>query len=66
VGPYRGGDGDWSRTGSLSDDWKPGVKDLMERFVDRLPGSRVEEKEYTLAWHYRQAEPDLACSGSRS
>ncbi len=52
--------GDWSRTGNLSDDWKPGVKDLMERFVDRLPGSRVEEKEFTLAWHYRQAEPDLA------
>ena len=52
--------GEWTRTGSLSDDWKPGVKDLMERFVDRLPGSRVEEKEFTLAWHYRQAEPDLA------
>ena len=52
--------GDWAATGALFDDWKPGVRDLMERYVDRLPGARVEEKEFSLAWHYRLAEPDLA------
>jgi len=52
--------GDWVVTGALFDDWKPGVRDLMERYVDRLPGARVEEKEFALAWHYRLAEPDLA------
>ena len=52
--------GDWAVTGALFDDWKPGVRDLMERYVDRLPGARVEEKEFALAWHYRLAEPDLA------
>jgi trehalose 6-phosphate synthase/phosphatase len=52
--------GDWAVTGALFDDWKPGVRDLMERYVDRLPGARVEEKEFAIAWHYRQAEPDLA------
>jgi trehalose 6-phosphate synthase/phosphatase len=36
------------------------VRDLMERYVDRLPGARVEEKEFAMAWHYRLAEPDLA------
>ena len=52
--------GDWAPTGALFDDWKPGVRDLMQRFVDRLPGARIEEKEFALAWHYRLAEPDLA------
>jgi trehalose 6-phosphate synthase/phosphatase len=52
--------GDWVATGALFDDWKPGVRDLMERYVDRLPGARVEEKEFALAWHYRLGEPDLA------
>lgn len=47
-------------TGALFNDWKPGVRDLMEQYVDRLPGARVEEKEFALAWHYRLAEPDLA------
>jgi trehalose 6-phosphate synthase/phosphatase len=52
--------GDWVVTGALFDDWKPAVRDLMTRFVDRLPGAQVEEKEFALAWHYRLAEPDLA------
>jgi trehalose 6-phosphate synthase/phosphatase len=52
--------GNWAATGALFDDWKPGVRDLMERYVDRLPGARVEEKEFALAWHYRLGEPDLA------
>jgi len=28
--------------------------------VDRLPEALLEEKEFSLAWHYRQADPDLA------
>jgi trehalose 6-phosphate synthase/phosphatase len=31
----------------------------MELYVDRLPGAFIEEKELTLAWHYRQADVDL-------
>ena len=26
--------------------------------VDRTPGSLVEEKEYSLVWHYRMADPE--------
>ncbi|MCA1685747.1 MAG: bifunctional alpha,alpha-trehalose-phosphate synthase (UDP-forming)/trehalose-phosphatase, partial [Planctomycetia bacterium] len=37
----RGRGGDWGVAGALFDDWKPGVRDLMERYVDRLPGARV-------------------------
>jgi trehalose 6-phosphate synthase/phosphatase len=52
--------GDWAATGAHVDDWKPGVRELMERYVARLPGAWIEEKEFALAWHYRLADPDLA------
>ena len=48
--------GDWAVTGAFFDNWKPGVRDLMERYVDRLPG-QIEEKEFawpgTIAWPSR-------------
>jgi trehalose 6-phosphate synthase/phosphatase len=52
---------DWAAALSVSSDWKPKVRGLMELFVERLPGAMLEEKDFTLAWHYRRADPDLAC-----
>jgi trehalose 6-phosphate synthase/phosphatase len=40
-------------------DWKPTVMPILEHFVDRTPGSFVEEKKYTLVWHYRMADPEF-------
>jgi trehalose 6-phosphate synthase/phosphatase len=40
-------------------DWKPTVLPILEHFVDRTPGSFVEEKKYALVWHYRMAEPEF-------
>ncbi len=57
--------GDWATAGQLSADWKPKVRELMELYVDRLPGASVEEGEYTLSWHYRRAEPELAALRAR-
>ena len=28
--------------------------------MDRLPGALLEEKEFSLAWHYRRADPEQA------
>jgi len=42
-----------------STDWKPTVMPILEHFVDRTPGSFVEEKKYALVWHYRMAEPEF-------
>ena len=28
--------------------------------MDRLPGAWLEEKEFSLAWHYRRADPEQA------
>jgi trehalose 6-phosphate synthase/phosphatase len=40
-------------------DWKSTVQPILEHFVDRTPGSFVEEKNYALVWHYRLAEPEF-------
>ncbi len=42
-----------------STDWKSTVMPILEHFVDRTPGSFVEEKKYALVWHYRMAEPEF-------
>ncbi|HEV2729584.1 MAG TPA: trehalose-phosphatase, partial [Terriglobales bacterium] len=40
-------------------DWKPTVMPILEHFMDRTPGSFVEEKKYSLVWHYRMADPEF-------
>ncbi len=32
---------------------------ILEHFVDRTPGSFVEDKKYALVWHYRMADPEF-------
>jgi trehalose 6-phosphate synthase/phosphatase len=50
----------WQKPHAISNDWKEAVLPIMKTFVDRLPGSFLEEKEYSLVWHYRMANPELA------
>ncbi|HEV2392050.1 MAG TPA: trehalose-phosphatase [Verrucomicrobiae bacterium] len=33
--------------------------------MDRLPGALLEEKEFSLAWHYRRADPEEASLRSK-
>lgn len=40
-------------------EWMDKVKPVLESFVDRTPGSFIEEKNYSLAWHYRNTDPDF-------
>jgi trehalose 6-phosphate synthase/phosphatase len=35
------------------------VQPILEHFVDRTPGSFIEEKEFSLVWHYRMADPEF-------
>jgi trehalose 6-phosphate synthase/phosphatase len=45
--------------GSLTNEWKSEVSAILESWVDRTPGSFIEEKEFSLVWHYRKAGLDL-------
>jgi trehalose 6-phosphate synthase/phosphatase len=44
---------------SYEPDWKENVRQVLEHYVDRTPGSMVEEKEFALVWHYRMADPEF-------
>jgi trehalose 6-phosphate synthase/phosphatase len=51
---------DWERDSKIDDStWKDEAREIMEFYVDRTPGSFVEEKSYALAWHYRKVEKGL-------
>ncbi|MGH7978326.1 MAG: trehalose-phosphatase, partial [Limisphaerales bacterium] len=51
---------EWRLFKTMSSEWKERVRPILQLFVDRLPGAMLEEKEYSLAWHFRQADPDQA------
>lgn len=40
-------------------DWKPLVLPVLEQVADRTPGSFVEEKEFSVVWHYRLSDPEV-------
>jgi trehalose 6-phosphate synthase/phosphatase len=50
----------WTVDGVLDTKWKANIAPILERYADRLPGAFVEEKEFSLAYHYRLADPALA------
>ena len=54
--------GEWVMVKPLQSDWKKEVRPIFELYVDRTPGSFMEEKTFSLVWHYRNVDPEL---GSR-
>jgi trehalose 6-phosphate synthase/phosphatase len=53
-------DSDWKLMKHLNNDWKPHLVSVLSRYVDRLPRSLLEEKDYSIVFHYREADPDQA------
>jgi trehalose 6-phosphate synthase/phosphatase len=51
--------GKWQLTRPLSSDWKEQVSALLGMYVDQVAGSFLEEKDYSIAWHYRAASAGL-------
>jgi len=51
---------DWRMLRNLTADWKERVRPILQLYVDRLPGALLEEKDFSLAWHYRRADLEQA------
>lgn len=52
--------GDWQPFEHRAADWMQRILPILEQHADRLPGAYVEQKEHSLAWHYRPADPEQA------
>ena len=50
---------DWRLVEEINNSWKNVVRPILEYYTRRTPGSLIEEKEYTIAWHYRRCESVL-------
>ena len=61
---YREFDGEWNMMEAINKDWMDVIKPILNFYVDRTPRSFIEEKNYSLVWHYRDADPDLGIQRS--
>ncbi|MCL6559947.1 MAG: trehalose-phosphatase, partial [Firmicutes bacterium] len=55
----------WEMIESLTAEWKEEIRPILELYVDRTPGSFIEEKDFSLVFHYRKAEPELGSLRAR-
>ncbi len=57
--------GEWRMLKTITTEWKERVRPILQMYVDRLPGALLEEKEFSLAWHYRGADLEQASRRAR-
>jgi trehalose 6-phosphate synthase/phosphatase len=53
-------DGKWTGADTDFRQLKRRLKPVLEKYVSRTAGAEVEEKDYSLVWHYRNVAPELA------
>jgi trehalose 6-phosphate synthase/phosphatase len=50
------GTAEWTRTlHANAETWKRHIRPILELTVERIPASFIEEKEFSLVWHYRKS-----------
>ncbi len=47
---------EWTQIKPLSGEWKNDVLPILEVYTDRLPGARIQEKDFSLSWQYHKSD----------
>lgn len=50
---------EWKLIEQMETSWMETIRSVMQFYIDRTPGTFLEEKNYSLVWHYRKADPEL-------
>ena len=50
----------WTSDVAARNNWKEPIQKVMEVYVRRCAHSFIEEKNYSMVWHYRNADPEQA------
>lgn len=50
---------EWEMIDDVRLEWKEEIRPILDLYVDRTPGSLIEEKDYSLVWHFRKADPEF-------
>ncbi|GAB3580768.1 bifunctional alpha,alpha-trehalose-phosphate synthase (UDP-forming)/trehalose-phosphatase [Hymenobacter daeguensis] len=56
---------EWSLFQALRNDWKRELLPVLELYVARTAGAFIEEKDYSLVWHYRRVDEELGAVRTR-
>jgi trehalose 6-phosphate synthase/phosphatase len=56
---YRDHGKNWRSRNDLNNDWRGEIYHVMDIYSKRTPGAFIEEKSYSLAWHFRRVEEGL-------
>ena len=49
----------WEQAMAVQTDWLTKILPILEHFTAATPGSRIEQKSASVAWHYRLAEAEF-------
>jgi trehalose 6-phosphate synthase/phosphatase len=55
----------WEKLKPLGAEWKTRLEPIFHTYADRVPGAWVEEKEFSLALHYRAADAERGVLAAR-
>jgi trehalose 6-phosphate synthase/phosphatase len=55
----------WSIVEPMQNNWKVNIFPILDLYVDKTPGSFIEEKSYSLVWHYRKSNHELGSVRAR-
>lgn len=50
---------EWESLEPHRKEWKDQIKPILELYTNRTPGSFIQEKQYSLIWHYLKTDPNF-------
>src|SRR3990167_6629836 len=56
----------WAQEDVAFKKYKKDIISVMEGYAQRTPGAHIEEKDFSIVWHYRNTPPELAYARNAS